>query len=131
MVKKSDGKELYTEQLFWNAITKKIYSNVDSKIVQPDGEFFVSSFESDEEFRYWSSREMDGRMEVEFRPVEPADSTAAAAPSPAPEPGPKSGGASASKRETGSSPENKIRKIDALRMERNPDAPKMKPDNKD
>lgn len=131
VVKKSDGKELYTEQLFWNAITKKIYSNVDSKIVQPDGEFFVSSFESDEEFRYWSSREMDGRMEVEFRPVEPADSTAAAAPSPAPEPGPKSGGASASKRETGSSPENKIRKIDALRMERNPDAPKMKPDNKD
>ena len=60
-----------------------------------------------------------------------ADSTAAAAPAPAPEPGPKSGGASASKRETGSSPENKIRKIDALRMERNPDAPKMKPDNKD
>ena len=59
VVKKSDGKELYTEQLFWNAITKKIYSNVDSKIVQPDGEFFVSSFESDEEFRYWSSREMD------------------------------------------------------------------------
>ena len=78
VVKKSDGKELYTEQLFWNAITKKIYSNVDSKIVQPDGEFFVSSFESDEEFRYWSSREMDGRMEVEFRPAEPADSTAAA-----------------------------------------------------
>ena len=131
VVKKSDGKELYTEQLFWNAITKKIYSNVDSKIVQPDGEFFVSSFESDEEFRYWSSREMDGRREVEFRPAEPADSTAAAAPAPAPEPGPKSGGASASKRETGSSPENKIRKIDALRMERNPDAPKMKPDNKD
>ncbi len=99
VVKKSDGKELYTEQLFWNAITKKIYSNVDSKIVQPDGEFFVSSFESDEEFRYWSSREMDGRMEVEFRPAEPADSTAAAAPAPAPEPGPKSGGASASKRD--------------------------------
>lgn len=74
VVKKSDGKELYTEQLFWNAITKKIYSNVDSKIVQPDGEFFVSSFESDEEFRYWSSREMDGRMEVEFKPTEPADS---------------------------------------------------------
>lgn len=74
VVKKSDGKELYTEQLFWNAITKKIYSNVDSKIVQPDGEFFVSSFESDEEFRYWSSREMDGRMEVEFKPVEPVDS---------------------------------------------------------
>lgn len=80
VVKKSDGKELYTEQLFWNAITKKIYSNVDSKIVQPDGEFFVSSFESDEEFRYWSSREMDGRMEVEFQVTEPADSLRTDAP---------------------------------------------------
>ena len=72
---------------------------------------------------------MDGRMEVEFRPAEPADSTAAAAPAPAPEPGPNRGRL-ASKRD-GLSPENKIRKIDALRMERNPDAPKMKPDNKD
>ncbi len=74
VVEKSDGKKLYTEQLFWNAITRKIYSNVDSKIVQPDGEFFVSSFESDEEFRYWGSRDMDGHMEVEFKPTEPADS---------------------------------------------------------
>jgi len=74
VVEKSDGKKLFTEQLFWNAITRKIYSNVDSKIVQPDGEFFVSSFESDEEFRYWGSRDMDGRMEVEFKPTEPADS---------------------------------------------------------
>jgi len=91
VVRKSDGKELYTEQLFWNALTKKIYSNVDSKIVQPDGSIsFVSSFESDEEFRYWSSRDMDLRMEVEFKPTEPAeaaDSAAVdkpAAPQPAP-----------------------------------------------
>ena len=32
-----DGKTLYTQQLFWNARTKKIYSNVDSKIVQNNG----------------------------------------------------------------------------------------------
>lgn len=31
VVEKSDGKKLYTQQLFWNARTKKIYSNVDSK----------------------------------------------------------------------------------------------------
>ena len=30
VVEKSDGKTLYTQQLFWNARTKKIYSNVDS-----------------------------------------------------------------------------------------------------
>lgn len=76
VVVKSDGKRLYTEQLFWNATTKKIYSNVDTKIVQPDGLFFVSGFVSDEEFRYWSAREADGHMEVEFKPTEPADSAA-------------------------------------------------------
>lgn len=77
VVKKFDGKELYTEQLFWNDVTNKIYSNVDSKIVEPDGETYVSGFESDEEFRYWSAREVDGKMEMEFTPT-PPDSTAMA-----------------------------------------------------
>ena len=93
VVIKSDGKELYTEQLFWNNITKKIYSNVDSKIVEPEGEFFVTGFESDEEFRYWSSREMDGHMEVEFSPTAPEQPDSLAADSltqpqkrPAPQP---------------------------------------------
>lgn len=140
VVKKSDGKELYTEQLFWNAITKKIYSNVDSKIVQPDGVFFVSSFESDEEFRYWSSREMDGRMEVEFSPAEPAErpseeGTAAepapakekAAPAPAPvkekaTPEPKL-------RRRPTAPGEDIRKMDDIRIKSRPDMPK--PDKKD
>ena len=48
--RESDGKKLYTQQLFWNARTKKIYSNVDSKIVQNDGRdvFIGEGFESDE-----------------------------------------------------------------------------------
>ena len=48
VVEKSDGKKLYTQQLFWNARTKKIYSNVDSKIVQNDGRdvFIGEGFES-------------------------------------------------------------------------------------
>ena len=37
VVEKSDGKKLFTQQLFWNERTKKIYSNVDSKIVQSGG----------------------------------------------------------------------------------------------
>ncbi len=77
VVRKFDGKTLYTEQLFWNDVTNKIYSNVDTKIVENDGETYVSGFESDEEFRFWSAREMDGRMEVEFTPT-PPDSTAVA-----------------------------------------------------
>lgn len=76
VVEKSDGKKLYTQQLFWNARTKKIYSNVDSKIVQNNGRdvFIGEGFESDEEFKDWRFRRMKGRMEVEMK--QNADSTA-------------------------------------------------------
>ena len=76
VVEKSDGKTLYTQQLFWNARTKKIYSNVDSKIVQNNGRdvFIGEGFESDEEFKDWRFRRMKGRMEVEMK--QSADSTA-------------------------------------------------------
>ncbi len=76
VVEKSDGKTLYTQQLFWNARTKKIYSNVDSKIVQNNGRdvFIGEGFESDEEFKDWRFRRMKGRMEVEMK--QNADSTA-------------------------------------------------------
>lgn len=67
---------LYTEQLFWNAKTKRIYSNVDSKIVQNNGRdvFIGEGFESDEEFKDWRFRRMKGRMEVEMK--QSADSAA-------------------------------------------------------
>ncbi len=67
VVEKSDGKTLYTQQLYWNARTKKIYSNVDSKIVQSGGTdvFIGEGFESDEEFKDWRFRRMKGRMEVD------------------------------------------------------------------
>ena len=76
VVEKSDGKTLYTQQLFWNARTKKIYSNVDSKIVQTNGRdvFIGEGFESDEEFKDWRFRRMKGRMEVEMK--QSADSAA-------------------------------------------------------
>lgn len=69
VVEKSDGKTLYTQQLFWNARTGKVYSNVDSKIVQNDGRdvFVGEGFESDEEFKDWRFRRMKGRMEVEMK----------------------------------------------------------------
>ena len=76
VVEKSDGKTLYTQQLFWNSRTKKIYSNVDSKIVQNNGRdvFIGEGFESDEEFKDWRFRRMKGRMEVEMK--QRADSAA-------------------------------------------------------
>lgn len=83
VVEKSDGKTLYTQQLFWNLLTKKIYSNVDSKIVQSEGRdvFIGEGFESDEEFKDWRFRRMKGRMEVDVAPAGP-DSAASARPAP-------------------------------------------------
>lgn len=80
VVRKSDGTELYTQQLFWNAMTKRIYSNVDSKIVQNGGRNvgIGEGFESDEEFRDWRFRRMKSRMEVDVTPKDTPDSTAAA-----------------------------------------------------
>lgn len=88
VAEKSDGKTLYTQQLFWNAKTKKIYSNVDSKIVQNNGRdvFIGEGFESDEEFKDWRFRRMKGRMEVDAAAMQRRDSTAAdsvAGPQPA------------------------------------------------
>ena len=88
VVEKSDGKTLYTQQLFWNARTKKIYSNVDSKIVQNNGRdvFIGEGFESDEEFKDWRFRRMKGRMEVEMK--QSADSAATDSTSVRPVPNP-------------------------------------------
>ena len=82
VVEKSDGKTLYTQQLFWNAQTDKVYSNVDSKIVQNNGRdvFIGEGFESDASFKEWRFRRMKGRMEVEMK--NSPDSTASA-PAPA------------------------------------------------
>lgn len=91
VVEKSDGKTLYTQQLFWNQKTKKIYSNVDSKIVQSEGRdvFVGEGFESDEEFKDWRFRRMSGRMEVEVSPTERTDSVGGESPAPKGKPGAK------------------------------------------
>ncbi len=79
VVKKSDGKELYSQQLFWNANTKLIYSNVDTKILDSTtGDVYVGEgFESDEEMKKWSFRKMKGRMKMEVEPVQQEDDTIA------------------------------------------------------
>ena len=88
VVEKSDGKTLYTQQLFWNARTKKIYSNVDSKIVQNNGRdvFIGEGFESDEEFKDWRFRRMKGRMEVEMKQSTDSAATDSTSVRPVPKP---------------------------------------------
>ena len=78
VVEKADGTKLYTQQLYWNSKTGRIYSNVDSKIVKGTDTFMGEGFESDEELKEWRFRRMSGKMFVNMEPTEPSDSTAMA-----------------------------------------------------
>lgn len=75
VVRKYDGTQVYTQQLFWNARTKKIYSNVDTKFVKGNDVFVGERFESDEDFKDWRFYYQKSRMEVVVSPSE-SDSTA-------------------------------------------------------
>ena len=73
---KHDGTKVFTQQLFWNSTTKRIYSNVDTKIVTADDTHFTEGFESDEDmvelnFRHWKGKVM---MKEDMMPQE-SDST--------------------------------------------------------
>lgn len=66
VVASGSGRTLFTQQLFWDQKTDKIYSNVDSKVEEQDGSEFVGEgFESDSKFEQWTFRESEGRMWVD------------------------------------------------------------------
>lgn len=71
-VRKSDGKELYTQQLFWNAQTDRIYSNVETTVVDNATEdlYVGEGFESDQKMEQWSFRKLKGRMKMVVAPRE-------------------------------------------------------------
>lgn len=56
----SDGRKLFTSQLFWNQATHRVYSNVDSKIVDGDEVYNCEGFESDEAMKDWTYRKLKG-----------------------------------------------------------------------
>ena len=62
--------EVYTQQLFWDARTKKIYSNVDTKVLQPDGWHSGVGFEADEDLKNIHFRKYKSEMEFDFSPVD-------------------------------------------------------------
>ena len=81
---KHDGTKVFTQQLFWNSTTKRIYSNVDTKIVTADDTHFTEGFESDEDmvelnFRHWKGKVM---MKESMKPSGD-DSTTVDKPTPA------------------------------------------------
>ena len=61
----ADGRKLYTQQLFWDQKTDRVYSNVDCRIVDGADEFVGEGFESDGDFKDWLFRESEGRMWVD------------------------------------------------------------------
>ena len=73
--RKFDGKQLYTQQLFWDARTQKVYSNVDTKLVQGNNVSVGESFEATEDLSDWRFRYQKSRVVV-FNPSEESDSTA-------------------------------------------------------
>jgi hypothetical protein len=74
----AQGRTLYTEQLFWDEKTGRVYSNVESTVVQGEDIFVGEGFESDEKFEFWTFRNFTGRLWVDVPEKEGggSDSTA-------------------------------------------------------
>ncbi|MBO7264278.1 MAG: LPS export ABC transporter periplasmic protein LptC [Alistipes sp.] len=67
--------EVYTQQLFWNATTKKIYSNVDTKVLQSDGWHFGVGFDADDDLKNIHFRRYSSEIEFDFSESEQSDTT--------------------------------------------------------
>ncbi len=81
IIRKSDGQELHTQQLFWNQRTGRFWSNLDTRIVQPGGgDIIVEGFESDQEFKKITFGRIKGRMPVNVEPNQEADTAAVNTP---------------------------------------------------
>ena len=78
----SDGRRLYTSQLFWNQATHRIYSNVDSKIVNGDEVYHCEGFESDEQMKSWTYRKLKGVTYVNDGEFSSSADTVEAKPAP-------------------------------------------------
>ena len=78
-ITKHDGTRVYTQQLFWNSTTKRIYSNVDTKIVTANDTHFTEGFESDEELVELNFRHWKGKMSMDNVKLQ-QDSTAVDTP---------------------------------------------------
>ncbi len=73
----AEGNQIETEQLFWDQKSKRLYSNVDSKITQKDNVVYADRFESDEQFNDFVMSRVTGRVLVNTTPNRGADSLSA------------------------------------------------------
>ena len=66
----TDKTIVLTDQLYWDARTKKIYSNVKTKVLQADGWHEGVGFEADEDLKNIHFRKYKSEMEFDFTPTE-------------------------------------------------------------
>ena len=65
VAKNAKGEILETEQLFWDQQAKKIYSNVESRVIQKEDVIVGEGFESDEKMENFLFRKPKGRIAVD------------------------------------------------------------------
>lgn len=68
VVASGSGNTLYTEQLFWDAKTDRVYSNVRVKVVDKDGAHYGEGFESDKDLKSWMFRDYEGTLLLDTAP---------------------------------------------------------------
>lgn len=97
----NNGRRLYTSQLFWNQALHRIYSNVDSRVVDGDEIYDCEGFESDEQMKDWHYRKIKGvTYFTEPEPRNEADSVEVATQGPTAE---KSASSSSANKSTSNS----------------------------
>lgn len=64
------GRTLYTQQLFWDQKTDRVYSNVDCMVRDGEDYFVGEGFESDSDFKDWRFRNQTGRIHVDMSQME-------------------------------------------------------------
>lgn len=75
VVVQTNGRKLYTQQLFWNQATHRIYSNVDSRIIDGDEVYDCEGFESDENMKDWRYRKLKAVTYFSESEAQPKDET--------------------------------------------------------
>lgn len=71
------GRQLFTQQLFWDVKLKKFYSNVDTKVTDGPSQTVGTGFDAADDLTRWTFRQIKGVVYVDTTPTEPtADSIA-------------------------------------------------------
>lgn len=86
VVASGSGNTLYTEQLFWDAKTDRIYSNVSVKVVDANGVHHGEGLLSDKNLEQWEFMDYEGTISFETAPNEAAISGEVAEEKPAAKP---------------------------------------------